>query len=195
MNFLQERIRNEGVVAPGNVLKVDSFLNHQVDMALCDAIGGWFHKAFQGCDPTKVLTIETSGIILAGAVARAFGVPLVIARRTNTRNIHGQVYTAEVMGDNGGTSDVILGKRFLNNTDRVLIVDDLLANGYSLQALISLVDAAGASVEGIGIAIERGDKEGGWRIRNLGYRLESVAVVESMNEKTGEITFRVEETE
>ena len=193
MNFLEKRILEEATVAPGNVLKVDSFLNHQVDMALCDAIGDYFYKQFQGCNLTKVLTIETSGIILAGAVARAFGVPLVIAKRTNTKNIHGQVYTAEVLDDDGRISDVLLGKRFLKDTDKVLIIDDLLANGYALQALISLVDAAGATIEGIGIAIERGDKEGGWRIRNLGYRLESLAVVESMNDETGEIKFRVEE--
>jgi xanthine phosphoribosyltransferase len=117
----------------------------------------------------------------------------VIAKRTNTRNIHGQAYTAQVLDDNGGTSDVILGKRFLKDTDKVLIIDDLLANGYALQALISLVDAAGASVEGIGIAIEKGYMEGGWRIRNLGYRLESLAVAEAMDDKTGEIRFYLEE--
>ena len=192
MNFLEKRILQEATVAPGNVLKVDSFLNHQVDMALCDAIGNYFYQRFQDCAVTKVLTIETSGIILAGAVARAFGVPLVIAKKTGSQNLDGQTYMAEVMGDKVKTSDVIVEKRFLTAQDRVLIVDDLLANGYALQALISLVDAAGASVEGIGIAIERGDKEGGWRIRNLGYRLESLVVVESMDEKTGEIKFQVE---
>ena len=192
MNFLEKRILQEATVAPGNVLKVDSFLNHQVDMALCDAIGNYFYQRFQDCAVTKVLTIETSGIILAGAVARAFGVPLVIAKKTGSQNLDGQTYMAEVMGDKVKTSDVIVEKRFLTAQDRVLIIDDLLANGYALQALISLVDAAGASVEGIGIAIERGDKEGGWRIRNLGYRLESLVVVESMDEKTGEIKFQVE---
>lgn len=193
MNFLQKRILEEGVVAPGNVLKVDSFLNHQVDMALCDQIGQAFYDQFKDCPVTKVLTIETSGIILAGSVARAFRVPLVIAKRTNTKNIHGQVYMAEVLDDDGRISDVILGKRFLTAGDRVLVIDDLLANGYALQALISLVDAAGASVEGIGIAVEKGYLEGGWRIRNLGYRLESLAVVEDMDENTGEIKFRLEE--
>lgn len=192
MNFLQKRILEEATVAPGKVLKVDSFLNHQVDMALCDEIGSYFYNKFKDCAVTKVLTIETSGIIPAGCVARAFGVPLVIAKRTTTKNIHGQVYTAEVLDDDGRISDVLLGERFLNNTDKVLIIDDLLANGYALQALISLVDAAGASVEGIGIAIEKGYLEGGWRIRNLGYRLESLAVVENMDDITGEIKFRVE---
>ena len=194
MNFLEKRILEEAVVAPGNVLKVDSFLNHQVDMTLIDEIGQAFYNLYKGAPITKVLTIETSGIILAGAVARAFGVPLVIAKRTNTKNIHGQVYAAEVLDDAGRISDVLLGKRFLTGADRVLIIDDLLANGYALQALISLVDAAGAAIEGIGIAIEKGYLEGGWRIRNLGYRLESLAVVEKMNDKTGEIIFRVEET-
>ena len=194
MNFLEQRILKEAVVDAGNVLKVDSFLNHQVDMALVEEIGQAFYSLYKGAPITKVLTIETSGIILAGAVAKAFGVPLVIAKRTTTKNIHGQVYTAEVLDDDGRISDVLLGKRFLTDADKVLIIDDLLANGYALQALISLVDAAGAGIEGIGIAIEKGYLEGGWRIRNLGYRVESLAVVESMNDKTGEIKFRVEET-
>lgn len=194
MNFLEKRILEEAVVAPGNLLKVDSFLNHQVDMTLIDEIGQAFYDLYKGAPITKVLTIETSGIILAGAVARAFGVPLVIAKRTNTKNIHGQVYAAEVLDDAGRISDVLLGKRFLTDADRVLIIDDLLANGYALQALISLVDAAGAAIEGIGIAIEKGYLEGGWRIRNLGYRVESLAIVERMDDKTGEIIFRVEET-
>lgn len=193
MNFLEKRILQEATVAPGKVLKVDSFLNHQVDMALCDAIGDYFYKQFQGCAVTKVLTIETSGIILAGAVARAFGVPLVIAKKTGSQNLDGQTYVAEVMGDAAKTSDVIVEKRFLTAQDRVLIIDDLLAGGYAMQALISLADAAGAAVEGIGIAVERGDKEGGWRIRNLGYRVESLVVVESMDDKTGEIRFWMEE--
>ena len=194
MNFLEKRILEEATVAPGNVLKVDSFLDHQVDMALCDEIGNYFYKKFQNSAVTKVLTIETSGIILAGCVARALGVPLVIGKKTYTHNLGGQAYVAEVMGDDGRISDVVVEKQFLTANDRVVIIDDLLANGYALQALISLVDAAGASVEGIGIAIEKGDKEGGWRIRNLGYRLESLTVVESMNAETGEIKFRVEET-
>lgn len=193
MNFLEKRILKEAVVDPGKVLKVDSFLNHQVDMALVEKIGQAFYEKFKTCSVTKVLTIETSGILLAGAVAKAFGVPLVIAKRTTTKNIHGQVYTAEVLDDDGRISDVILGKRFLTAEDKILVIDDLLANGYALQALISLVDAAGAAVEGIGIAIEKGYLEGGWRIRNLGYRVESLAVVEDMDENTGEIKFRMEE--
>ena len=193
MNFMEKRILEEATVAPDGVLKMDSFLNHQVDMALCDQISAYFYEKFKNCPVTKVLTIETSGIVLAGAVARAFGVPLVIAMKEPSRNLDGQTYVAEVVGDDGKTSDVILGKRFLTAQDRVLIIDDLLANGYALQALISLVDAAGATVEGIGIAVERGDKEGGWRIRNLGYWLDSLVIVESMNAKTGEIKFRVEE--
>jgi xanthine phosphoribosyltransferase len=162
-------------------------------MALCDKIADWFHDKFCGCAVTKVLTIETSGIVLAGAVARTFGVPLVIAKKSHSHNLEGQVYVAEVMGDEGKTNDVVVGKRFLTDRDRILIIDDLLANGYSLQALISLVDAAGAAVEGLGIAIERGDKEGGWRIRNLGYQLESLVVVESIDDKTREIKFQMEE--
>ena len=193
MNFLEKRILEEATVAPGNVLKVDSFLNHQVDMALCDTMGNWFYEKFQDSPVTKVLTIETSGIVLAGCVARAFGVPLVIAKKTNSQNLDGQTYVAEVMGDDGKTSDVIVEKRFLTAGDKVLLIDDLLANGYALQALVSLADAAGATVEGIGIAIERGDKEGGWRIRNLGYRLESLTVVEKLDANNGEIVFQMEE--
>lgn len=193
MNFLEKRILEEATVAPGNVLKVDSFLDHQVDMTLCDAVGDYFHTKFKDHRVTKVLTIETSGIVLAGCVARVFGVPLVIGKKTYSHNLEGQVYSVEVMGDDGRISDVLVEKRFLTADDRVLIVDDLLANGYALQALIALVDAAGATIEGIGIAIERGDKEGGWRIRNLGYQLDSLAVVEELNDITGEIKLKMEE--
>lgn len=189
MNFMEQRILAEGVVAPGQVLKVDGFLNHQVDMVLMDRIGEEFARRFQDCSVTKVLTIEVSGIPMAAAVARALQVPLVFAKKDRSVNVDGEAYVAQTV-DNGKKTQVVVAKKFLSPQDRVLIVDDILANGYALQALISIVDSAGAAVEGIGIAIEKGALEGGWRIRNLGYRLESLAIIENMDEKTGAVTFR-----
>lgn len=191
MNFMQQRILDQGVVAPGQVLKVDSFLNHQVDMALMDRIGGEFAARFAGCSVTKVLTIEVSGIPMAAAVARELKVPLVFAKKARSVNVDGEAYVAQTE-DDGKKTQVVVAKKFLSQEDHVLIVDDILANGYALQALISIVDSAGAAVEGIGVAIEKGNLEGGWRIRNLGYRLESLAIVEAMDEKTGTVTFREE---
>ncbi|MBQ4102224.1 MAG: xanthine phosphoribosyltransferase [Oscillospiraceae bacterium] len=191
MNFLEERIAKEGIVKEGNVLKVDSFLNHRMDIALLEEMGKEFHRRFADKPITKVLTIETSGIAIAYPVAKAFGVPLVFAKKSESVKLDGDVYTAEVESFTEKKSNrVIVSKKFLTSEDRVLIIDDFLANGCALQGLISLAYLAGAEVSGIGIAIEKGFQNGGERIRNLGYRLESLAIVEQMDAKTGEITFR-----
>ena len=191
MNFLEQRIAKDGIVKPGNVLKVDSFLNHQMDIALLNEMGQEFHRRFAHKPITKVLTIEASGIAIAYPVAAAFGVPMVFAKKAKSINIDGDVYVADVPSFTYKTpNQVVVSKKFLSADDRVLIVDDFLANGYALQGLIALVEAADATVEGIGIAIEKGFQEGGKRMRNLGYDLESLAIVESMNAETGEIVFR-----
>ena len=191
MNFLEERILKDGVVKPGNVLKVDSFLNHKMDVYLLDEIGREFKRRFAGEKITKVLTIESSGIAMALPVAREFGVPLVFAKKAKSINIDGEMYVAEVESfTHKKTNQVIVAKRFLTPEDRVLIIDDFLANGCALQGLISIVDSAEAEVVGCGIAIEKGFQDGGERIRNLGYHLESLAIVESMDAQTGHITFR-----
>ena len=191
MNFLEERILKDGIVKPGNVLKVDSFLNHQMDIMLLDEIGREFKRRFGHEHITKVLTIESSGIAIACAVAREFRVPVVFAKKSKSINIEGEMYVAEVESfTHKNTNQVIVAKKFLSPEDRVLIVDDFLANGCALQGLISIVDAAEAEVAGCGIAIEKGFQEGGERIRNLGYHLESLAIVESMDTETGAIVFR-----
>ena len=193
MNFLEERILRDGVIKPGNVLKVDSFLNHQIDVALLDQIAGELKCRFAGEAITKVLTIESSGIAIACAVAREFGVPVVFAKKAKTVNLDGEMYVAEVESfTHKKTNKVIVAKKFLSENDRVLIVDDFLANGCALQGLISIVDGAGAEVVGCGIVIEKGFQEGGYRIRNLGFHLESLAIIESMDDQTGEIVFRVQ---
>ena len=191
MNFLEERIAKDGVVKPGNVLKVDSFLNHQMDIALLDEIGREFRRRFADKPINKVLTIEASGIAIAYPVAREFGVPLVFAKKSKSINIEGEMYVAQVESfTHKNVNQVIVAKKFLGPEDHVLIIDDFLANGCALQGLISLVEAAGATVEGLGIAIEKGFQDGGHRIRNLGYRLESLAIVDAMDPIEGTITFR-----
>ena len=191
MNFLEERIAKDGIVKPGNVLKVDSFLNHQMDISLMDEIGREFHRRFEGSCITKVLTIEASGIAIAYPVAREFGVPMVFAKKSKSINIEGEMYVAEVESfTHNNKNQVIVSKKFLTAEDHVLIIDDFLANGCALQGLISIAESAGATVEGLGIAIEKGFQIGGRVIRNLGYRLESLAIVESMDAQTGTIWFR-----
>ena len=191
MNFLEKRILKDGIVKPGNVLKVDSFLNHQMDIPLLDEMAKEFKRRFSGEEITKILTIEASGIGIAYPVAREFGVPMVFAKKSKSINIEGEMYVAEVESfTHKKTNQVIVAKKFINPGDRVLIIDDFLANGCALQGLISIVDAAEAEVVGCGIAIEKGFQEGGERIRNLGYRLESLAIVESMDAETGTVTFR-----
>ena len=191
MNVLEARILKDGVVKPGNVLKVDSFLNHQLDVELLDDIARELKLRFFGVPVTRVLTIETSGIAVAYSVARQLGVPLVFAKKAQSVNLDGEMYVAEVESfTHKKVNRVIVSKKYLNEHDHVLIIDDFLANGCALQGLISLVDAADGTVEGLGIAIEKGFQEGGERIRNLGYHLESLAIVDSMNPETGEIVFR-----
>lgn len=194
MNFLQQRIVNEGIVKPGHVLKVDSFLNHQLDLSLIDQIGQEFHRRYADKPITKVLTIESSGIAIACSVAREFGVPVVVAKKSKSVNIDGEAYVAEVESyTHKRTMQVVVAKKFLNPQDRVLIVDDFMANGCAMQGLISIVESAEATVEGLGVVIEKGFQEGGWRMRNLGYRLESLAIIDTMDADTGIITFQTEE--
>ena len=191
MNFLEERIVKDGKIKPGNVLKVDSFLNHQMDIALMEEIGREFHRRFEGKTITKVLTIEASGIGIACFVAKEFGVPMVFAKKSHSINIDSEVYVAEVESfTHKNKNNVIVSKQFLNPDDHILIIDDFLANGCALQGLIAIAKSAGATVEGIGIAIEKGFQQGGTIIRNLGFQLESLAIVDDMNCETGEITFR-----
>ena len=191
MNYIEERIRKEGCVKSGDVLKVDAFLNHQIDMDLIDRIAGDFVKRFEGSPITKVLTIETSGIILAGAVARLLKVPMVIARKTRSMNLDGDSYVAEFLSFNHkNIKTVVVSRKYLNKEDRVLVIDDIMANGCAMQGLISIVEDAEAEVVGCGVVIEKSFQEGADRIRNLGYRLESLAAIENMDEATGAITFR-----
>ena len=191
MNFLEERILKDGIVKPGNVLKVDSFLNHQMDVQLMDQIGEEFHRRFGDLPITKVLTIEASGIAIACSVARCFNVPMVFAKKSKSINIEGDMYVAEVESfTHKNTNQVIVSKKFLTEEDHVLIVDDFLANGCALQGLISITESAGATVAGLGIVIEKGFQYGGRSIRNLGYQLESLAIVDEMDAETGTITFR-----
>jgi len=193
MNFLEQRIAKDGIVKEGNVLKVDSFLNHQMDIALMDEMGKEFHRRFADKKVTKVLTIEASGIAIACSVAREFGVPMVFAKKSKSINIDGDMYVAEVESfTHKNKNQVIVSKKFISPDDHVLIIDDFLANGCALQGLISIAESAGATVEGLGIAIEKGFQIGGKVIRNLGYHLESLAIVDAMDAKTGKITFRAQ---
>jgi xanthine phosphoribosyltransferase len=176
------------------VLKIDSFLNHQLDLSLIDQIGQEFHRRYADKPITKVLTIESSGIAIACSVAREFGVPVVVAKKSKSVNIDGEAYVAEVESyTHKRTMQVVVAKKFLNPQDRVLIVDDFMANGCAMQGLISIVESAEAIVEGLGVVIEKGFQEGGWRMRNLGYRLESLAIIDTMDADTGIITFQMEE--
>ena len=191
MNFFEERILKDGIVKEGNVLKVDSFLNHQMDVELLDRMGEEFYNRFKDKGITKVLTIEASGIGIACFVAKYFGVPAVFAKKSKSVNIDGDMYTAEVESfTHKNRNQVIVSKKFLSSDDCVLIIDDFLATGCALQGLISITENSGATVGGIGIAIEKGFQIGGTIIRNLGYKLESLAIVESMDATTGEIKFR-----
>lgn len=191
MNFLEERIAREGIVKPGNVLKVDSFLNHQMDITLMEQIGREFKRRFADKKVTKVMTIEASGIGIACFVAREFGVPVVFAKKSKSINIEGEMYVAEVESfTHKNKNQVIVSKKFLGPEDHLLIVDDFLANGCALQGMISIAESAGATVEGLGIAIEKGFQIGGRVIRNMGYHLESLAIVDAMDPETGTITFR-----
>ena len=191
MNFLEERIVKDGIVKEGNVLKVDSFLNHQMDVELLDRMGKEFYERFKDKPINKILTIEASGIAIACFAAKHFGVPMVFAKKSKSVNIDGDMHVAEVESfTHKCKNQVIVSKRFLGEGDRVLIIDDFLANGCALQGLISITEGAGATVEGIGIAIEKGFQIGGRVIRNLGYHLESLAIVDDMDPATGTVKFR-----
>ena len=191
MNFLEKRIVEDGVVKEGNILKVDSFLNHQMDISLFDEMGEEYKRRFAGKQINKILTIEASGIGIACIVAKHFGVPVVFAKKKKSVNIDGEMYVAEVESfTHKCKNQVIVSKKFLTEDDHVLIIDDFLANGCALQGLISIVQEAGGTVEGIGIAIEKGFQSGGKIIRNLGYQLESLAIIDGMDASTGDIFFR-----
>ena len=191
MNFFEERIAKEGIVKEGNVLKVDSFLNHQMDIALFNQMGAEFKRRFEGKEINKILTIEASGIGIACVAAMHFNVPVVFAKKSKSINIDGDMYIAEVESfTHKCKNQVIVSKKFLGQDDHVLIIDDFLANGCALQGLVSIVNQAGGTVEGIGIAIEKGFQVGGQVIRNLGYQLESLAIVDAIDAKTGTITCR-----
>ncbi len=191
MNFLEERIVKDGIIKPGNVLKVDSFLNHQMDIALIEEIGREFKRRFSDKHITKVLTIEASGIGIAAFVAKEFGVPMVFAKKSKSVNIDGEMFVAEVESfTHKNTNQVIVSKKFLHAEDHLLIIDDFLANGCALQGLISIAESAGASIEGLGIVIEKGFQTGGKVIRDKGYHLESLAIVDAMDAETGVISFR-----
>ena len=191
MNFLEERILKDGIIKEGNVLKVDSFLNHQMDIDLFNEIGREFKKRFEGKEINKILTIEASGIGIACIAAQHFHVPVVFAKKSQSINLEGEMLVAEVESfTHKCKNNVVVAKKFLNPEDKVLIIDDFLANGCALQGLIQIVQSAGASVEGIGIVIEKGFQSGGRIIRNLGFQLESLAIIEKMNAADGSVVFR-----
>ena len=191
MQLLKDRIRKDGKIKAGNVLKVDSFLNHQMDTDLFVEIGKEFKRRFADCEINKILTIEASGIGIACVVAQQFHVPVVFAKKTQTKNIAGDVYTSKVESyTHGRVYDIIVSKEFLGKGDKVLLIDDFLANGKALEGLAQLVQDSGAELVGAGIVIEKGFQRGGDVIRAKGIHLESLAIVDGMNDKTGEIIFR-----
>ena len=193
MNFLEKRITEDGIVKEGNVLKVDSFLNHQMDVSLLDQIGKELYERFKDSGVTKILTIEASGIAIAYACAQYFKLPFVFAKKSKSVNIDKDVYVAEVESfTHKCTNRVIVAKKFISPGERILIIDDFLANGCALKGLISIVESAGAQVAGIGIAIEKGFQDGGTQIRKLGYRLESLAIVDAMDADDKTVTFRAQ---
>ena len=194
MNFLEKRILKDGVIKPGNVLKVDSFLNHQMDIELIEEIAKEFKRRFGNETVTKVMTIEASGIGIAAFVAKEFGVPMVFAKKSKSINLDGEMYVAEVESfTHKNKNQVVVSKKFLHEGEHILIVDDFLANGCALQGLISIAESAGAVVEGCGIVIEKGFQIGGRAIRNMGYHVESLAIVDSMDDVNGTINFREQE--
>ena len=191
MQLLKDRIRKDGKIKEGNVLKVDSFLNHQMDVKLFQEIGKEFKRRFEGEEITKILTIEASGIGIACVAAEVFDVPVVFAKKTQTKNIAGDVYTTKVESfTHGRVYDIIVSREFLGKGDKVLLIDDFLANGKALEGLAELVKKSGAELVGPGVVIEKGFQVGGDIIRSKGIHLESLAIVESMDEKTGEVVFR-----
>ena len=191
MKELKDRIRRDGIIKSGNVLKVDSFLNHQMDISLFEQMGEEFRRRFEQEKIEKILTIEASGIGIACIVAKYFQVPVVFAKKAKSVNLEGELYIAEVESfTHKCRNQIIVSKKYLKQGEHILIIDDFLANGCALQGLISIVNEAGATVDGIGIAIEKGFQIGGRTIRNLGYHLESLAIIDKMDDETGTITFR-----
>lgn len=194
MKALKERIRRDGAVKPGNVLKVDMFLNHQIDVELLNEIGKEFKRLFADKKITKILTIEASGIAIASIAAQYFNVPVVFAKKAQSINLDGDSYTAKIQSyTHKKIYDVIVSKKYISPDDHVLIIDDFLANGCALLGLLDIVKSAKATVEGIGIVIEKGFQAGGKQIRDMGYDLHSLAIVESMDAETGEIVFSDED--
>ena len=190
MQLLKDRILKDGKVREGNVLKVDSFLNHQLDIELFEEMGKEFKRRFEGEEVNKILTIEASGIAIACIAARYFHVPVVFAKKTQTKNISGEVYTSEVESfTHGKVYDIIVSKDFLKPEDRVLVIDDFLANGQALLGLSKLIQDAGATLVGAGIAIEKGFQAGGKILRDRGIRVESLAIIDEMDSERG-IKFR-----
>lgn len=191
MKLLEERIRKDGVVKEGNILKVDSFLNHQMDVALFNKMGEEFKRLFADRPINKILTIEASGIGIAAIVAQHFNVPVVFAKKAQSVNLDGTMYVTKIESfTHKRTYDVIVSTKFLSSEDHILIIDDFLANGCAVDGLIELIRSAGATVEGVGIVIEKGQQSGGKLIRDKGIRVESLAIIESMDPSTGEIVFR-----
>ena len=191
MELLKERIRQDGIVREGGILKVDSFLNHQIDPTLMAELAKEFHRLFKDDGVNKILTIEASGIAIAIEVAREFGVPMIFAKKNHTKNIAGDVYTSKVISyTHGREYEIMLAKDYLSADDRVLVIDDFLANGAALRGLIDIIRQSGAHLCGCGIAVEKGFQPGGMELRNEGIKICSLAIVESMDAKTGEITFR-----
>lgn len=191
MELLEERIRRDGVVKSEGVLKVDGFLNHQMDINLFNEMGKELKRLFADAPINKILTIEASGIGIAAVVAQHFDVPVVFAKKSQSINLDGDVYSTKIQSfTHQRIYDVIVSKKFLSADDHVLLIDDFLANGCALNGLIDLVEDAGATVEGIGIAVEKGFQHGGDKLREEGYHLESLAILESMDPNTGEVVFR-----
>ena len=191
MKLLEERIRKDGIIRSGNVLKVDSFINHQMDIQLFEEMAKEWKRLFAGKKINKILTIEASGIGIAAIVAKEFGVPVVFAKKSMSINLDYDNFCTQIQSfTHGNIYDVIVSRKFLAADDHVLIIDDFLANGCALMGLVSLVEAAGATIEGIGVAIEKGFQRGGELISEKGIQLESLAIVESMDSEAGTITFR-----
>ena len=194
MRLLEERIRQDGVVKAGDVLKVDNFLNHQIDISLINEMGKEFYRLFEDCRVDKIITIESSGIAIAALTAQYFGVPVVFAKKAQSINLDGDVYTTKIHSfTHQRVYDVIISRKHLKAGERILIIDDFLANGCAVQGLVSLIREAGAEIVGVGIAIEKGQMPGGKLLRDQGLRVESLAIIESMDDTTGEIVFREQE--
>lgn len=191
MKFLEDRIKNDGIVKAGNVLKVDSFLNHQIDVELMDMLGSEFKKHFYQKKITKILTIEASGIGIACLTARYFQVPVLFAKKTQTVVQDDDKYSSQVYSyTHKCSNNIFISKKYMNSSDHVLIIDDFLANGAACMGLIDIVKQAGATLEGVGICVEKGFQDGGKKLRDMGIDVQSLAIVESMDPDTGNIVFR-----